>query len=316
MPFLPKPLLEAKVNEAIDTAQRGEWAEDSFVELKAKLPGPPDKSARQLAGLANAARGESPIWIVGVTEDGNVLGAKEDDFERWRADLESWFDQRHMPRVDVMVGVPREGKTVLGIQWATDHPPYVVRIGQGRAKERDVPWREGRDTRSANRPELLKLLTRRVAAPHVEVYEAVATMNSSERVHLAMSLQVVPRTDERATIADHKSKMKLLLPGVEDPLVSPPSEGELGSPVRISRQGRGDSEKTITVNVPLLLTFEAIVRIDPSQIMLLRSVEGPTLSLRVGYLEPWQEDEVVQVKLPAPREFKLPMRLSYEAYPQ
>ena len=46
--------------------------EDSKVELKAKWPDPV-KAARRIAGHANAARGESILWLIGADEKQGVI---------------------------------------------------------------------------------------------------------------------------------------------------------------------------------------------------------------------------------------------------
>lgn len=58
--------VEEKVLNAVETVLAGGSVEDSRIECKSDWPSV-DK-VRQLAGHANAARGETIIWIIGIDE--------------------------------------------------------------------------------------------------------------------------------------------------------------------------------------------------------------------------------------------------------
>lgn len=57
--------------------------EDSRVELKRAWPSDYPKTARRIAGHANAARGEPILWLIGVDETAGVLGADYAEFSGW-----------------------------------------------------------------------------------------------------------------------------------------------------------------------------------------------------------------------------------------
>lgn len=59
--------IEAWVLRVIEQVKRGQSNEDSRVELKARWI-EPEKAARQIAGHANAARGDKILWIIGLDE--------------------------------------------------------------------------------------------------------------------------------------------------------------------------------------------------------------------------------------------------------
>lgn len=48
--------------------------EDFLVELKRNWLTDPNRTARRIAGHANAARGEPILWLVGVDQNSGVLG--------------------------------------------------------------------------------------------------------------------------------------------------------------------------------------------------------------------------------------------------
>ena len=52
----------------LERVEKHQPIEDTWVELKAEWPVETAKTARQLAGHANAARGEPVLWLIGVDE--------------------------------------------------------------------------------------------------------------------------------------------------------------------------------------------------------------------------------------------------------
>ena len=57
--------LEARVLDLVEVVLAGRNAEDDLVEFKADWPTDHRKAARQIAGMATAAGGESILWIFG-----------------------------------------------------------------------------------------------------------------------------------------------------------------------------------------------------------------------------------------------------------
>lgn len=78
-PVLKKGLIIMRMNDIenwalkiIDRVQSSQPVEDSRVELKAQWPVELNKAARQIAGHANAAHGESILWLIGIDEKEGV----------------------------------------------------------------------------------------------------------------------------------------------------------------------------------------------------------------------------------------------------
>lgn len=141
--------------EAVLANQR---IEDSRVELKSSWPDQ-RKAADRLAAQANAARGTSILWLIGVDEK-NCKLANVDPVElaNWLTSVESFFDG-FAPRLAIDVNVKIEACTVVALYFETHQgAPYVVQYAKGGYPEFIVPWREGTRLRAARRDDLLKIL--------------------------------------------------------------------------------------------------------------------------------------------------------------
>ncbi len=68
--------------------------EDSRVELKAVWPEDSAKAARQVAGHANAARGEPILWLIGVDEKKGVVGATFEEITKWWGQVAKYGQMR------------------------------------------------------------------------------------------------------------------------------------------------------------------------------------------------------------------------------
>ena len=88
-----KPLEVKKWAQAIILrVQSHQPAEDSHVECKASWPDV-NNIARQLAGHANAAKGEPVLWLIGVDEKGGTIpGAEHKELNNWYPQLVKEFD--------------------------------------------------------------------------------------------------------------------------------------------------------------------------------------------------------------------------------
>jgi hypothetical protein len=176
MTYLLRPQqLEARVLELVDLVLEGGRIEDDLVECKGQWPDPQNRrSARQLAGAANKARGEPILWIIGLDEDAHRLTeVRSVDVADWWPAISSRFDQQ-APELEhqriVHVG---EGQAVTALWFLTDRSPYVIKGGAEDGKlEREVPIRDGTGTRSARRDELMRLLIPAVAPPAAQLLSA------------------------------------------------------------------------------------------------------------------------------------------------
>jgi hypothetical protein len=164
--------IEAWALKVIDRVTGTARFEDSRVELKgARLPEPP-RAARQLAALANAARGEDVLWIVGVDQAEGVVGAESADLAHWWQQVQRQFEgaEPHLTDVAMTPG----GKSVLALHFTNERAPYVVHSTMQGDDRLEVPWRDGTRTRSARRDELLRILVPQVSVPEFEIITASA----------------------------------------------------------------------------------------------------------------------------------------------
>lgn len=139
----------------IGRALSGQPTEDSRVELKALWPDT-KQAARRLAGHANASYGDNILWLIGVDEKGRaIIGADGMELATWYPQLQKEFDDNVAPHLVADVNLSAEGKSVVALLFDTSNAPYVVKVPNSDRLE--VAWREGTRTRSAMRPELLRL---------------------------------------------------------------------------------------------------------------------------------------------------------------
>jgi hypothetical protein len=153
--------------------QEGLKVEDSRVELKRDWP-MAEKAARQLAGLANAARGSEVLWIIGLDENDGVTGVEARELSDWWSMMQAQFDGITPSLTDVAIRM--DGKSLWALAFDTSRAPFVVKNSMygksgGGAVSREVPWREGTAVRSATRNDLIQLLTPIAALPEIEILD-------------------------------------------------------------------------------------------------------------------------------------------------
>jgi hypothetical protein len=195
--------LELRAIECLQRVRDGQRAEGSMFELKASWPDQSQRTARQLAGLANAARGEEVVWIVGVDEDASaVVGASRDDLATWWPGVRKHFADNVCPEMVHSIDLRDDmsGKSVVVLAFGTDAAPYVVNLPsvKGVAADREVPWREGTSTRSATRGQLLKILVPQISFPTVEIiagdaYVMPGATPGTLLVNISAAVYVAPR---------------------------------------------------------------------------------------------------------------------------
>ena len=207
--------IEDWAQNVIERVESGHPNEDSRVELKAQWPEDAGKAARQIAGHANAARGELILWLIGVDQKQGIVGANHEELANWWPKVEAQFDDGFAPRLLRDLNIPRGDKTIVALLLETDRAPFVVRnpaFGKhaGDPVEREVPWREATATRSATRSDLLQMLAPMQKLPSLEVrwgcvVASPARDNSDKLVWgFELHLYVVPRSDDRVVIAFHQ----------------------------------------------------------------------------------------------------------------
>jgi hypothetical protein len=205
--------IESWALRVLERVENHQPAEDSRVELKAEWPGDYAKTARQLAGHANAARGENLLWLIGADEARGIVGANNQELSDWLAKLQSPFDSLY-PALERCFNVPYKDKTVVALCFDTSRVPYVVRnpaFGkpEGGPAKFEVPWREGNSTRSATRSDLVLLLAPLVRMPKIEILKGHVAYTISQRTDdsyfaCTLDLYFVPLDGSCLTFPFHK----------------------------------------------------------------------------------------------------------------
>ncbi len=209
----------------IDRVERGQPVEDSRVELKSTWISHQD-SARQIAAIANAARGENVLWLVGVDEDSGVTGVDNSEFGNWKSQVQAEFNE--ISPDFFLVQVPYKGKTVSAILVDTTRAPFLVRNFSHGTKGAgpvafEVPWRDGNTTRTARRSDMIRILSPIQRTPSIEVQTGELVLNPSrlrtgiitEVVwDLHFALYIVPAGMQRIVIPYHYCEGSLEIPGI------------------------------------------------------------------------------------------------------
>jgi len=192
--------------KVISCAKGGRPIEDSYVEVKSELPKDFEHAARQLAGHANAASGEDILWLIGIREDGTLVGAKKEELAKWYPRVHKRFDGPH-PRLLKMLNVSCGVKTLVAMLFSTADSPYLVNKADG---GREVPWREGNFSRHCTRAELVSLLSDAVILPQADflsgrlfAQEYGLKRELSYKFHFTGEFYLKPRTSKALTIPIH-----------------------------------------------------------------------------------------------------------------
>lgn len=157
--------IELRVREALRVLRAAGKVEDAGLELKGSPPSA-DTKAAQLAGAANAAGGESIVWVFGIADDGAFVDISGFEFDDWFARMPGQFDGPYPE--PTIAWLEHERNAILAVSFRTDHAPYVVkRVADPR--QRETPWREGAHTRTATRSELIRMLLPQARLPHIEI---------------------------------------------------------------------------------------------------------------------------------------------------
>ena len=206
---------EFRALKAIEAARNGSNPEDDGVELKLEMPTDHQRVARRIAAMANAARGEPFLWLIGVDERTGEIARPTFDLNSWWAKVSSFF-----------AGDPPAMRSshlddALMLVFESEAPPYVVRTRQEKNEkglpELEVPWREGSGTRSATRSDLLRLLVPILRTPEIEVMSGelkIGTANTATRwlASLEVRLIVIPRSSEMVTLLAHRATLAIESP--------------------------------------------------------------------------------------------------------
>ncbi len=212
MPLRPHQI-ESWVLDIIDRVSAGQPLEDSRVELKAEWTSP-ERAARQIAGHANAARGTPILWIIGVDEKRGIVGADHNDLASWYSQVQASFNGLAPELTDI--NVPVGNDTVVALYFETDRIPFVVKNPVHGSKgggpvSLEVPWRDGTSTISAERANLITLLSPLTVLPDVDILKGdlktSTSMKDGKEVFdhsLELTIYFVPVSADRVVIPLHQ----------------------------------------------------------------------------------------------------------------
>ena len=204
--------IEAWTLAIIDRVNSKSPIEDFRVELKSEWP-QPQKAARQIAGHANAARGESILWLIGVDEDKGVTGATHEELANWFVSIQAEFDGIAPSMIDI--NIPIDGKTIVALYFETDQAPYVVKNPSfGKEKggpiSHETPWREGTSTRSARHSDLIKILIPIVNLPEIDILWGELVLKADQQKNwfweLSIGAYITPQTGYPCVLPFHQCK--------------------------------------------------------------------------------------------------------------
>jgi hypothetical protein len=233
--------VEAWALRVAEQVARGEHSEDSRVELKAKWPDA-KSAARRIAAHANAARGAEILWIIGLDEKSGPCDPGHMEVADWFATVRQQFDSVYPELVDLNVRLGDH--TAVAMVFSTSRAPYLTRnpsYGKeaGEKVELEVPWREGRSTRTARRHELLGLLAPLMAVPDIEGLACELSLREEwkedatqvHRWYLNGSVYLLPTSRDQIVIPFHKCKVRLAISASR--VIEEWKEFELSAPRRV-----------------------------------------------------------------------------------
>lgn len=263
------------------------------------------KAARRIAAHANAASGESILWIIGIDEKNGLTGIKPADFADWWAGVQSRFDGLPPSLVELILDV--NGKAVVALLFETDRAPFLVKNPAGGEISREVPWREGTALRSATRNDLVKLLSPSALMPDFEIRYADVAIRDVEKKHpkgeihrileLHSQIYVTPVNQERQVFPFHRSSARLTNPSTNRELLTW-SEVDLAPPIspEVAAHGFGTASATLKTSTSELIvdgpglfefrgkvTLKADAKIDLTELLLEIKIQ-PARSTRVAVL--------------------------------
>lgn len=164
-----KQEVDALVQNAIENIRAGRIVEDDTgIECKSLWPEP--SKARQLAGAANALRGEPLVYVIGVKDsNGEITTPEKREPQEWYSQMKKRFDQvapELLWTQTVFVGAPPE--SVVALVFDTSEYPYVVKAENPRL---EIPIRVGSGTQSAQRNQIIRMFEPSLRVPAMQITE-------------------------------------------------------------------------------------------------------------------------------------------------
>ncbi|MCL4262233.1 MAG: hypothetical protein KJ069_03425 [Anaerolineae bacterium] len=238
--------IEAWALKLVDQVKNGQPIEDARVELKADWPDA-RKAARRIAGHANAARGVSILWLIGLDEKRGVIGVQHGDLADWYAQVKSQFNELAPFMTDI--NVPVAGNVIVALLFETDRAPFVVKNPDGSGSiSREVPWREGTAIDSATREQLIRLLSPLRSQLAFEVLKGGLTCRAYEQTesdlwNLDVDLYVETEVGQAIVIPFHRCGVSITIQSNGDTITF--QKIALGPPIRYGSRGSSVQSKTI-----------------------------------------------------------------------
>lgn len=233
------------------------------------------------------------LWIIGVDEHAaTIAGARLEDLASWYPQVEAEFEG-HAPSLLRSLSVVHEDAVVVGLLFAADHPPYVVRNRSGRdagagPATREVPYREGTATRSATRADLLRILAPRAYLPVFEAVNGFLQLAANNNHDFSVELYCMPRLESQVGLAVHR--ITILLHDTDDRQHTSPDSLQSTEVHSLTVQLEGQSAvRALTFHGPRLVTLKGTI--------------GGNVSSRTGFLlmtisiRPALSDEAAEVRL-------------------
>lgn len=189
--------------------------EDFRIEIKSIWPMDFYKTARQIAAHANAARGESILWIIGLDEKKGLSGASHQELSSWWPQIYCNFDEKIYPNL-IDLNIPYKDKILVALFFETDRAPFVVKNKEGKIPHTEVPWREGTSTRSAHRSDLIKILVPFQELPvfdllegKLTLFESLKEIESHYNFNLNFKYYITKLTNDLTVIPYHKCNIEI-----------------------------------------------------------------------------------------------------------
>lgn len=214
--------IELRAMKVLEQLKRGEFREDSRVELKRELADE-YKTARRIAGHCNASRGDMVLWIIGADEEQGVVGWNAPDFAEYLPKVWSYFSDGYPSCTEISFLF--DGLPCVALAFSTSRAPYLVRnpscgSEKGVVIEREIPWRDGTRIRTAKRDEVMRLLLDHTLTPQIEFfggYVSRAEFVDASRppamgealLNLQIEFYAMPRDELSVVIPLHRISAKL-----------------------------------------------------------------------------------------------------------
>jgi len=256
--------VELLAHQVIDRVQAGQPAEDdALIELKADWPDPV-KAARRVAAHANGARRERILWLIGVDEKASrIPGVLALDVSPWWDQVRAHFESNGAPGLRV-INIRHDDVTVVALEFETAGAPFMVRHGD----RWEVPWREGTQTRSARRSELLQILSPIVRRPDYELqrgtlrHRIIGTEVSSLTFALELMIYITPQSSDTVVLPYHRMKSALFAPSGKEVFEFDDFSGS------IPRRQRPDEEPSSEAAGLIRVTDSEVIVSGPGNVVL------------------------------------------------